>query len=176
MKPLVINLFAEPGAGKSTLAAGLFYELKMRGINCELVREYAKDKVWEESFATLEDQIYVFGKQLHRTNVVADKVDVIITDSPVLLSMYYAKDISKEFKDLILSEFHSFNNVNYFVTRKKPYNPAGRMQTEEEAKDVRVKLRKLLNDNNVNLIEVDGSKEGLGIILEDVLGKLGDGQ
>lgn len=46
-KCTVINLFGGPSAGKSTLAAGVFYNLKCMGINCELITEYPKDKVWE---------------------------------------------------------------------------------------------------------------------------------
>jgi len=48
---LVVNLFGAPGAGKSTGAAYIFSQLKMAGINAELVTEFAKDKVWEESKA-----------------------------------------------------------------------------------------------------------------------------
>ena len=44
---LVVNLFGAPGAGKSTGAAYIFSQLKMAGINAELVTEFAKDKVWE---------------------------------------------------------------------------------------------------------------------------------
>lgn len=46
---VVVNLFGEPGAGKSTGAAYIFSALKMHGINAELVTEYAKEKVWEET-------------------------------------------------------------------------------------------------------------------------------
>lgn len=42
---IVVNLFGAPGAGKSTGAAHIFAELKMCGINTELVTEFAKDKV-----------------------------------------------------------------------------------------------------------------------------------
>jgi len=34
---LVVNLYGGPGTGKSTTAAATFAELKMAGINCELV-------------------------------------------------------------------------------------------------------------------------------------------
>lgn len=40
----VINLFGQPGAGKSTGAAYIFSQLKLRGINAELVTKFAKDK------------------------------------------------------------------------------------------------------------------------------------
>ena len=42
---IVVNLIGGPGSGKSTTAAGLFYNLKKLGINCEMALEYAKDKV-----------------------------------------------------------------------------------------------------------------------------------
>ena len=62
-KPLVINLTGAPGAGKSTGAAYIFSELKMKGVNCELIGEFAKDKTWEHNTTALSCQEYVFGKQ-----------------------------------------------------------------------------------------------------------------
>lgn len=61
----VVNLFAGPGAGKSTLATGVFHELKLQGINCEYVSEIAKDLTWEKRHNSLNFQLYVFAKQ-HR--------------------------------------------------------------------------------------------------------------
>lgn len=46
---LVVNLFGVPGAWKSTGAAHVFSQLKMKGINAELITEFAKDKVWENN-------------------------------------------------------------------------------------------------------------------------------
>ena len=63
---LVVNLIGGPGCGKSTTTAGLFYELKKKGYNCEMSLEFAKDKVYEESFRIIDDQIYIFGKQFHK--------------------------------------------------------------------------------------------------------------
>ena len=91
-KPVVINLTGAPGAGKSTGAAKLFYELKTLGINCELVSEFAKDKTWEHNMEALSNQVYVFGKQFYRISRCANQVDVIITDSPLLLSVIYNHD------------------------------------------------------------------------------------
>lgn len=87
-----INLFGAPGAGKSTLAAIVFAKLKMMGINCELVTEFAKDKVWEKNNEALSNQIYIFAKQYYRMSRCAGQVDVIVTDSPLFLSPFYNKD------------------------------------------------------------------------------------
>ena len=57
MKTLVINLIGGPCSGKSTIASGVFHEIKKMNINAELALEFAKDKVWEESFRTIDDQI-----------------------------------------------------------------------------------------------------------------------
>ena len=62
----IVNLFGGPGSGKSTTAAGLFYEVKKLKLNVELVTEYAKDAVWEKRHNLLDDQIYIFAKQQRR--------------------------------------------------------------------------------------------------------------
>lgn len=59
---ILVNLYGAPGSGKSTGAAYIFSKLKMAGIDAELVTEFAKDKVWEESKAPFDNQAYMFGK------------------------------------------------------------------------------------------------------------------
>jgi hypothetical protein len=44
-KTILVNLYAGPGTGKSTMAANVFSELKWMGVNCELALEFAKTKV-----------------------------------------------------------------------------------------------------------------------------------
>jgi len=46
---IVVNLFGAPGAGKSTGAAYIFAMLKLMDLNVELITEFAKDKVYEET-------------------------------------------------------------------------------------------------------------------------------
>ena len=90
--PIVVNLFGGPGCGKSTGAAYIFAKLKMAGVNAELVTEFAKDKTWERNSKALTCQPYVFGKQVYRIDRCADQVDVIVTDSPIVLSLLYNED------------------------------------------------------------------------------------
>ena len=62
----IINLFGEPGVGKSALAAYIFYRLKVLGYNCELVTEFAKDMVYEKNENALSNQSYIFGQQMQK--------------------------------------------------------------------------------------------------------------
>ena len=168
---IVVNLFAGPGSGKSTTCAGVFAKLKLAGVNCEMALEYAKDKVWEESNKVLDDQIYVFGKQLHRIFRLKDKVDVVITDSPILLSIIYDKTGNKYFSDLVLNQFNNFDNRNYFIERTTVYNPKGRLQTEDEAKEIDKVLLDLLKDCNIKYDSV-GKSEAVDYIFNKIMKEL----
>lgn len=145
-KTLLINFYGGPGCGKSTICAGLFYQLKILGYNCEMALEFAKDKVWEESYKVLDDQIYILGKQFHKLYRLKDKVDIIITDSPILLGAYYQKTRSKALEDLILECRGEFNNIDIFLERSTDYDPNGRMQTQEEALKIDDGIKSLLQE------------------------------
>lgn len=153
--PLVINLVGGPGSGKSTCAAGIFYNLKKLGINCELVTEYAKDKVWENSLEVLNDQIYVFGKQYHRLHKLNEQVDVIITDSPLPLSIIYDKTNSELFHSLIIEQYNTFNNMMFFINRPYNYKSEGRIQTKEESEKIDNDIKKMLHENKISYVELN---------------------
>ena len=168
---IVINLFGSPGAGKSTGAAYIFSQLKMKGVNAELVTEFAKDKTWEENWTALSNQIYIFGKQAYKIDRCADKVDVIVTDAPLLLSLYYNNDprLKESFTDMVIGFFSSYNNLNYLVERDKPYNPAGRKQSEKEADGIYHKIKELLHTHKVDFTQVGGNIKGYDFIVKEAL-------
>lgn len=162
---LVVNLYGGPGTGKSTNAARLFTMLKDEGIEVELVTEYAKDLVWEDRMKTLDNQLYVFAKQHHRINRLLGKVDVIITDSPLLLSVLYGRlnnnNISETFEKLVCEVHSEMNTLDVFLNRVKPYNPNGRLQTEEEAKKIDAITKNLLGECCLeSWYEFEGSAAG----------------
>ena len=175
MQTIIVNLFGAPGAGKSTGAAYIFSKIKMAGVNAELVTEFAKDKVWEESKEVFNNQIYIFGKQSFKISRVMNKVDVIITDSPIILSSFYNSNemIQEELDALVMKTFNSYNNMNYFIERVKPYQEKGRFQTEEESDQIADEVSTLLDEKKVDYEVIAGDTEGYDYIVKQILHKLG---
>ena len=153
----VINLYGGPGTGKSTTAAALFALMKRNGINVELVTEFAKDLVWTERNKELGDQIYIFGKMYHKLWRLRDKVDYVIIDSPLPLCAYYDQEGLPGFKELVFNMYNSFTNYNFRLKRHFKYQEEGRYQTESEADKVDIDLIKLVEDNDVQMTEINGT-------------------
>lgn len=138
----VINLFGEPGAGKSALAAYIFYRLKILGYNCELCTEFAKSMVYEKNEMALSNQSYIFGNQMQKMGRLKDNVDIIITDSPLLLCGLCVKESSmaNNFFNLVFDYFNTYNNYNYLLKRDHKYVKDGRLQDEKGAQKIRDEL------------------------------------
>jgi hypothetical protein len=139
------------------MMASVFSELKWRDVNCEMAPEYAKEKVWERTTAVLEDQIYVFAKQLHAIERLIGQVEVVITDSPILLALIYGKHESHEFRSLVTEVHNRHNTLNIFLNRVKPYEPKGRLQDEKEAKVIDNEVWDLLNQLSVPFREYEAA-------------------
>lgn len=101
----------------------------------------------------------------------ADKVDVIITDSPLLLSAFYNKSeiLGEDFNNLVAKIFKSYNSLNYLLERDKPYNPNGRLQTEEESNALAVPMKNLLSKYDVEYKTKKGSLKGYSEIVDDIV-------
>ena len=154
----VVNFFAGPGAGKSTTAAGLFFQMKLAGMRAELVTEFAKDCTYESNWSVMGNQLAVLGEQDRRLRRLVGVVDYIITDSPLLIGLAYAKGEFKAdwFKNAVTGAFESYRNVNFFVHAVKPYQPFGRRESEASARAVDDVVRKLLDPYPV--IHIEGNE------------------
>ena len=167
-KTLYVNLISGPGAGKSTLAAGLYWYMKTQSYNnliIELVREYAKDLVWLQSIELLKDQVHVTCEQYKRMLMLDGKVDIAITDSPLLIGLVYGQ-YPKEFINDVLKMDSQFHNINIFIKRNLPYESSGRIQTENEAHDKDLEIRKLYEGNNIPYIDLNETDNSLFTIMK----------
>ena len=154
----VINLIGSPGTGKSTIASELFAKMKWQGFDVELVSEYAKELVWEQRQETFKNELYIFAKQQHRLFRLNGKVDYIITDRPLILSVFYNNKYgngSENFKNIVFEEIEKFHNIDIFLNRTKPYVTKGRNETEEQSKAFADEILKLVKDYNKDCVVLD---------------------
>jgi len=165
----IINLYGGPGCGKSTTAAGIFYHLKNKGYKIEFVTEYAKDLVWEDRVSDLEIQIYIFAKQYRKMLTVAShKVDYIVTDSPLLLSAVYGHNDSDNFKSLVFEKYKEFDNIDFMLSRAKPYALFGRTQTEKQAVELDERIQDYLKLKKVPFIPIIADYHGAQAIVNHI--------
>ena len=153
----VINLFGAPGVGKSTIAAGLFYFMKMSSISVEHVTEYAKYLVLTDRVQQLEDeQLYLLAKQHHKQHILKGKYEWAITDSPLLLCAYYApkETTPPSFQQMVNEYNNAFENYNIFLTRgleeqETIFEEQGRLQNKETAYKIQCEQIEFLTKNHI---------------------------
>lgn len=133
----VINLYGGPGVGKSTTAAELFALLKHSGHCAEMAREWIKGPVWDSYTGVLNDQIYISASQYHELRrFERGGVEVVVSDAPLIMGLVYVPDASAALREIVREMHDSFHNFDVLLTRSKPYDPRGRIQTEEAARSV----------------------------------------
>lgn len=157
METIIVNLYAGAGAGKTTAAWNIASELKKKNIVTEYVGEYAKELVYDGRRdlldGSLKNQEMVYAEQKHRIDRLMGKVQVVVTDSPILLSAAYLKDDgSKEcadFKSKVISDAKSYKTFSLFINRGKYYEQQGRAHTLTESKAMDNKIKDMLKENNI---------------------------
>lgn len=154
----IINCFGGPGAGKSTTAMRLAADLKAAGYNAEFVQENVKGAAWEKrSTKYFNAQDLIFAKQHWDVDIVAQEVDLVITDSPILMSMCYIPwDFKLPSLRKVIREAHdAYESLNIFMKRgAKPYNPKGRNQTKEEAMVKDSEIFAMLEEQEIEYMEL----------------------
>ncbi len=157
--PLVVNLFGGPGSGKSTTAAGVYYNMKMLHLDVQLVLEYAAELTFEEHFNALNDQTEILGEQHKRIRRLEGKVDCVVTDSPFLMGIVYGKENRvpqpASYDAYVADLFNKYDNVNFYLERGNgPYRQVGRYHTEEEAFRKDRQILELLDGLDIDYIKV----------------------
>jgi len=169
-KLININLYGGPGTGKSTIAAGLFYNMKIRDYKVEYIQEFAKELVFSEDHTRLKDQLLVLAEQHHRMFRLLGKVDYIIHDSPLNMGQVYLDDdiipVDK-FKDFSDSLFEMYDNVNIFLQRDESnYQEYGRNENLEEAIEKDKEIREILDSREIPYISIKVDSNTIDKILD----------
>lgn len=168
---IVINLISGPGVGKSILSADLFSAVKREGITCDVSWEYIKRKIREKALKVVQSQIYLFGKQQFQLFTMKDEVDVIITDSPLILNSIYDSSNCPILKDLVLKEYNKYHNLLFYIERDMnfKYETEGRYQDLDGAIEMDNKVKTFLNENNLKYTIINGiGQESLNTIIKEL--------
>lgn len=152
----IINLVAGPGAGKTTLAALLFGNMKLQGKNVEYVQEFAKQLVWQKDFELLNNQHFVSKSQYKMFAAMKGTVDYIVTDGSLLHGLYYNRHYDTNVSNVLKTEnaikdwYGEFDNLVFFLERQDfEYETAGRIQTFEQALEIDKVLKDILDEFKV---------------------------
>ena len=142
----IVNLVGGPSVGKSTCAAYLYYLFKKNGKRAELVRECVKDWLYDGKSVGSFDQLYFLGEGIRRETVLYNKVDYVISDSPVLLNLAYArKYCSKNVVNSVEMMINAFYkqaqdkghvHVNAILRRVHKYVSEDRYESESQALEI----------------------------------------
>ena len=126
----------------------------------------------EQRHETFKNELYIFAKQQHRLFRFQGKVKYIITDRPLLLSIFYNDKYgnkSENFRNMVLEEIYKFENIDIFLNRTKPYVIKGRNQTEEESKEFAKEMLTLAEECCKYLVVLDAVE---GKVTEEILSNL----
>ena len=156
----IINIFGGPGIGKSSIAAGVTYKIKKNHISCDQPYEFPKLLAWDDNHSAIQDQLYVLANQ-HRGIVKSyGKVDYIVLDSPILLSLTYrnyykgteypSSLYGESFDKMVLDTFNQYDNINIVLDRAEGvHNNDERYQNLEESKELDIVIENSLIENNI---------------------------
>ncbi len=150
---LVVNLYGGPGAGKTTCSWEIASELKKLGYNAEYVSEYAKDLVYENRLdlldGSLEHQRMLFLEQKHRLDRLVGKTDIVVTDSPILLSPIYLKEPNDDYLKMVRQASDQYHNFNLLIRRGATFQKEGRIHDEQQSKQLDADITRMLDENGL---------------------------
>lgn len=158
----LINLYGAPSSGKSILAAKIYFNLALEGKKIELVREVAKEWAWQDRKITPHEQIAILGEQLRQESLLFDKVDYIVTDSPIYLGAFYfeyyfganfCKDMVEKYYDWTLS-LNDIEIYNFYLNNDFEPATEGRFQSKIEIYKLNEQLKAWLPEK-LKITEVD---------------------
>ena len=176
----IVNLFGGPGIGKSSIAAGLTYKLKKQHIKCDNPYEFPKILAWDENHSAIRDQLYVLANQ-HRGIVKSfGKVDYIILDSPILLSLVYrnyyrsgeypATLYGDSFDKMVLDIHNQYDTLNIVLKRSEGvHNEKERYQNLEQSVGLDNAIEDTLITNNIQFIKIEVNDTTVNSILSALL-------
>lgn len=160
-KPLLINLYGGPGAGKTTTALRLTGALKAAGYEAEYVPEYARDLSLEERL-TVTPQFNILMEQAKRImRTIGTGIDIVVTDSPILLQSLYAETEADQERAVVLHTALAtvFDMRNFLIDNERlNHSMVGRVTSKEDAQALDGMCMKMLVEGDYEFLMVPKEK------------------
>ena len=156
-KPILVNLYGGPGAGKTTTALQLTGELKALGLEAEYVPEYARDLALEGRLigAFQFDILMEQAKRLFRS--IGTGIEFVVTDSPILLQSLYARNEADKERAVVLHTALAsvFDMRNFIIMNDRAtHSMVGRVTDKETAKVLDSQCERALAGINAEFLRV----------------------
>ena len=151
-----INLFSGACGGKSITATNVRAQLGFKGYDIELVDEVIKDWTYIPRIPKDCDSFYLQAGQIQKEDIrLRAGVDLIVSDSPLMLQYFYALYHKVPLQEGMLSaalEFEQlYPSLNIFIDREdKFYNEVGRYEKLAEAKHIDTLIKGVLVQNKTS--------------------------
>lgn len=147
-----INFYGGPCSGKSTTAPYIFSKLKKKHLNVEIVVEYIKEWTYIKRIPRSFDQLLLLGTQINREDAALyGGFDLVVTDSPIFMQAFYAKDFNTPVADEVLNVGLKFEKqypgLHIWLDRSDNYCEIGRFHTLEQAKEVDTNMLAFLKES-----------------------------
>ncbi len=147
----VINIIGGPGCNKTLFSSAIVLYLSLHGKTVETIPDYAKSLVWQQNFEVLKNQYFIAQRQYEMLSLIDGQVHFLITECSLPQVLFYNEnyadnicDVTKT-RDQILDWYRQNDNVNILVDRANTkYVRIGRFQDEEQAREVDIGLREIL--------------------------------
>ncbi len=160
----IINLYGGPGTGKSTTMALVYAGMKLRGQEVEMAPEWVKIPVWAGNLDVLEDQLYITAKQNHILNRLYGRVEIIVTDAPLLQGLVYCQNPT--FQEVIRESARCYRNEHVFLSRVKPYRQRGRVQDEKKSRQIDRQVMEMLDNEVDSYVTIPADENAAAAIMQ----------
>ena len=150
-----IAIIGSPGVGKSTLATGLVYFLKILKFKVEIVPELVKYKIYRgDDFTQLGFDIQNTLEQQGLEEIFEDgTMDFVICESPLCNGYFYSSFYNKMEEDILREiAFRKINSYDVVIKVSHPddtdYQQFGRLETKEKSLLLEEHINKLFEELN----------------------------